>query len=289
MKTGAVRLLLAGATALSAACTSVRVTEADMLRPRPGAALTAEAAAAAGYRLAPLDIPTTGGVRLRGGLLLQPGASVTVVFFGGNIATAARTGLRRARELAALRVNVALVDYRGYGASDAGPMSAAALLGDGLAVFDAIADHPEIDRDRLVVHGHSMGSLVAAHVAARRATAGVVLESSVTTTADFARQRVPVAARPFVRIEIDAPLREQGNLAAVPRIEEPLLVIVGQDDSETPPKFSRRLYDASPLPAGRKRLVVVPQAGHDDVFARADALAAYRGFLADLGRDAGPR
>jgi hypothetical protein len=267
-------------------CVAVNFGEAELLRPRPGPALAAEAARGAGYAFDALEVPARDGALLRGALLRRPGAKTTVIFFGGNIATAARTGLRRAREFAPLGVNLVLVDYRGYGASDAGPMTAESLLSDGLAVFDHVAARTDVDPRTLVVHGHSMGSLIAAHVAAMRATAGVVLESSVTTTDAFVENKVPWYARLFVRIAVAEPLRRQGNLARMAQIEEPLLLIVGENDRETPVRFAHELHAASPLPPDRRRLVVVPGAGHADVFGQPLALEAYREFLRAIG--AGP-
>lgn len=270
-----------GAGLMFGGCT-VRFTEAEMFQPRPAPALTAEATAAIDptYRFEPLDIVAADGVHLRGGLLTRPGATHTVVFYGGNIATAARTGLRRAKELAPLNVNIALVDYRGYGGSDMGAMSAASFLDDGLRVFDHLAARRDIGR--LVVHGHSMGSLIAGHVAANRATAGAVLESSATTTEAFAERQVPWYGKPFVRVDISPALRAQGNLQQMSRIEEPLMIIVGAQDPDTPPAFSRALYEASSLPADRRQLVIVNGAEHSDVFTRPQAVEAYRGFLDSL-------
>lgn len=271
--------LFAGALLPLASCVNVDFGEAEMFQPRPGPSLTAEAAVAADYQFEPLDIVAHDGVHLRGGLLKKPGASFTIIFYGGNIATAARTGLRRARELAPLNVNVVLVDYRSYGGSDVGPMSSDTFLQDGLTVFDHLAARPDIDPQMLVVHGHSMGSLVAGHVAANRQTAGVVLESSATTTQAFADNQVPWYGRPFVRVDVAASLREQGNLHVIDRIEEPLMIIVGERDRDTPPTFSRQLYEASSLPQDRRHLVIVPNASHSDVFRQPSAIDAYRRFL----------
>jgi uncharacterized protein len=269
-------------------CVSVEFTEAEMFQQRPGPSLTAEAVANAnlGYQFEPLDISTADGLHLRGGLLTRPGAVYTVVFYGGNIATAARTGLRRAREMVPLNVNIALVDYRSYGGSDVGVMSSESFQDDGLRVFDHLAARPDIGPDRLIVHGHSMGSLIAGHVAAHRRAAGVVLESSATTTQAFADRQVPWYGRPFVRVNVDAALRPQGNLQLMGQIDEPLLILVGERDEDTPPAFSRELYEASTLPPDQRRLIIIPNARHSDIFAQPSALEAYRSFLISLGQHA---
>ncbi|HYJ30536.1 MAG TPA: hypothetical protein VEW25_09375, partial [Allosphingosinicella sp.] len=136
----------------------------------------------------------------------------------------------------------------------------------------------------VVLHGQSLGSFIAGHVAAERPAGAVVLESSATTTEDWADANLRGMARLFVRVEIDEALRGRGNLANMARIEEPLLILAGERDRTTPPRLSRALYAASPLPAGRKALFVVPGAGHNDVMLHTDTIAAYRALLAQVAR-----
>lgn len=173
-----------------------------------------------------------------------------------------------------------MFDYRGYGASGTGELTVPRLMADAEAVFDHVAALPGMRPETTVVHGLSMGSFMAGHVAARRPTAGVVLEGSATSAEEFARAQVPFLARPFVRLEISEGLRGQGNLQYMEDLDEPLLVLVGEKDTVTRPLFSRRLYDAATLPTSRKRLVVVEGAMHTDTMQKPAAVAAYRELLA---------
>lgn len=272
-------LLLA---ALIAGCTA-EVRESDLIRPQRGGPLTAEAVAAAApaYALSEHRIPAPGGVTLYAVHLRQPGARTTILYFGGNGYTIGRFGAWTASVFAPLGVDLILVDHRGYGLSEGSP-SVGAMEGDALAAFDFARKLAGAD-GRLVVHGHSLGSFFAGHVGANREAAGVVLESSATTTEDWVEAGTPGAAKLFIRkVEIDPSLRGRGNRAVVPRIQEPLLLLVGAKDGTTPPRLSQGLYAASPLPEGRKTLQVVAGAGHTDVMTRASAIAAYRRFIERL-------
>ncbi len=80
-------------------------------------------------------------------------------------------------------------------------------------------------------------------------------------------------------MDIATGLRRQGNLRQTGSIEEPLLLLVGSRDSDTPPRFSRSLYDASSLPTSRKQLVVIEGATHSNVLESPVAISAYRAFL----------
>lgn len=279
-RTGLLTALLV-ASALTSGCYPVRLSEDGIYVPQTAPALTAEALAerTTVYTLEPQTIRASDGAQLTGVLLRRPGANRTVLYFGGNMFTVGKAGAGLASQLAPLGVNLMMVDYRGYGASGAVKANGSALMSDALAVFDHLAAMPGVGSSGIVVHGQSLGSFMAGHVAAQRPTAGVVLESSATTAEAFARANIPTLARPFIRLDISESLRGQGNLQQMSRLDEPLLLLVGSEDKVTPARFSRELFDASTLPAARKRLVVVPGAGHNDVLGDATALRAYADYL----------
>lgn len=282
------RWVLGGLAALllavsASGCVTVSLSEEGIYLPQKGTALTAEALAAArvgGYALEPQTITAADGTKLAGVLLRRPGADRTVLYFGGNMFTVGGDGATIARRLAPLGVNLMMVDLRGYGASGAGELTQAAILSDGLSVFDHLASLPGMEPSQIVVHGMSLGSFLAGHVAAHRQTAGVVLEASATTAEAFVGAAIPRLARPFVRVDIAEGLRGQGNLQHMSRLDEPLLVIVGEKDTLTPPQFSRELFQAATLPPERKRLAVIEGASHDEAIFKPAMITAYREFLA---------
>ena len=265
--------------ALLAGC-AFTVSERSLLHPTPSGPLPAEvlARAAPAYTQSEQWITAPDGVRLNAVLLHQPHARGTILYFGGNGYTIERFGAAVAAVFAPLGVDLMIVDHRGYGMSQGRP-TVAALETDSLAAFDYLAALPGIDRARIIVHGQSLGSFTAGHVAAHRRTAGVVLESTITSAEQWAAMMIGEGAT------IDEALRNRGNLRYMPRIEEPLLLLVGANDRVTPAALSQVLFDASPLPARRKILAIVPGAGHNDALTRPEALAAYQRFLAGaLGR-----
>lgn len=171
-----------------------------------------------------------------------------------------------------------VADYRGYGMSEGAP-TLALLLSDALVVFDSLAALPGIDGRRVVVHGHSLGSFLAGHVAANRPAGGVVLQSSVTTAEEWTRSLPPWWMRPFVRMRPAESLKGQGNIDNVRHLDEPLLVLVGSEDRVTKPGLSRALYDAATLPPELKRLVILDGAGHNDLDQHERFREAYESFL----------
>ncbi|HEX9955334.1 MAG TPA: alpha/beta fold hydrolase [Allosphingosinicella sp.] len=276
------RMFTAAAAAFllfAAGCTA-RIDERTLVHPVKAGAIDQAELAKAAPRFAAEQhwIERPDGARLHAVLLRQPGAKATILYFGGNGYAIGLHGPWTANSFAPLGANVMIVDHRGYGLST-GTASMATAEGDALAAFDYLR---ALSREPILVHGHSMGSFMAGHVAANRDTAGAILESSATTTEEWVASRTGGVIGKLIRVKIDPALKGRGNLANVARIEEPLLIVVGGKDKTTPPVLSQHLYDASPLPAGRKQLVLVPQADHNNVMIAKTVHAAYARLLADL-------
>ncbi len=82
-------------------------------------------------------------------------------------------------------VSVLLVEYRGTGNSDGAP-SKPAIEADHVAFYDLAASLPEVDPQRIVLHGRSMGGGIVAALANHRPGAALVLESTYSSISDFA-------------------------------------------------------------------------------------------------------
>lgn len=224
---------------------------------------------AAQQTVQPLELTVDGAV-LRG--VLVPGAGEgprpTVLYFGGN----AERVRQRARDrgwVGELGWNLVLVSYRGYDDSSGSP-SADALLADAVAIHDAVAARPDVDRERIVAWGNSLGSGVAARVARERELAGAILVMPYARLSDIAADVywwLPV--RLLFRHEID-------TLTDAPAITDPVLVVHGDEDTLIPATHGRRVVDAWGGPA---RLVLVSGAGHNDLGRRPELHTAVEAFL----------
>jgi len=204
-------------------------------------------------RVAPLEIVARDGVRLRGFVLPADRMPAPVVIcFGGNAEEAswmlAEAGWPRDWTIVAM-------NYRGYGASEGTP-GERALTSDAVALFDALAQRDDVDAQRIVAFGRSLGTAMAVHVAGARPVAGAILASPFDSLAAVGRLHYPwLPVSLLLRHRFDSAL-----LAADIRI--PLLVIVGDRDAIVPPSRSRALFDAW---AGPKTWQVVAGANHDDL------------------------
>jgi pimeloyl-ACP methyl ester carboxylesterase len=130
----------------------------------------------------------------------------------------------------------------------------------------------DVDPRRIVVFGRSLGTAIAAHLAARRLAAGAILVSpydSMTAIGQLHYPWLPVSL--LLRHRFDA-------IPDAKRNAMPMLAIVGGSDSIIPANRSRALFDAW---AGPKTWLVVPGAGHNDLGQDDAFWRAVAGFLAE--------
>ena len=140
-------------------------------------------------------------------------------------------------------------DYRGYGISDGTPGTSKACV-DGEAALNFLVTEKKIPLNRIIIHGRSVGSGIATHLAAKFKVAGLILESPFIT-AFRVRTVIPIA--PFDKFRNDRRLKE---------ITCPLLVIHGINDEVIPAWHGQKLFESAHEP---KLAYWVPDASHNDV------------------------
>jgi fermentation-respiration switch protein FrsA (DUF1100 family) len=220
---------------------------------------------------------TADGLRLGGwfvpaqpALSGRPGPAVLVCNGNGG-----NRSLRAALAAALSRMGLAvlLFDYRGYGGNPGDP-SEEGLAADARAARAYLAGRAEVDPDRLVYFGESLGAAVALRLAVERPPAALVLRSPFASLAEVGRRHYPLAPMSLLRDRYD-------SAALAGRLAAPLLVVAGGRDRIVPASHSRRLFAAAPQP---KRLVVLDGADHNDhdLLAGPRLLAELRAFLAGV-------
>lgn len=275
---------LAVLTLLCAGACSFKVSEQNFIRPQPDATPANAPLLIRGIQGVVESrqlVAAAEGAALNMVSLTQADAAITVLYFGPNMFKISRDGARLAERLLPLGVNLIMVDHRGSGGSTGSP-SLALLEQDALVAYDHVRETLGVSQSRLLVHGLSLGSFMAAHVAQQRPVAALVLEGSGTTVEDWAHGGVPWYAKPIVRLEIDPAIADKGTLGAVKQSQAPLLILAGKRDEQAPWKMSQTLYDSAATPVDSKELVVIDEAGHMDMLDWAPAIAAYRRLLLRL-------
>lgn len=217
-------------------------------------------------------LPAADGVRLHGWWVPAAGARFTLLHLHGNAGNISHR-LELLQIFHALGVNVLLFDYRGYGRSEGAP-SEAGLQRDAEAAWAHLTQQRRLAPADIVVHGQSMGGAFAAWLAARRAPAGLILESAFTSAPDIAADVYPwLPGRWLARLRLDT----RGALAEV---RCPVLVIHSTDDEIIPYAHGERLHAAAREP---KRLLAIGGDHNAGFWISREAYAAgVREFLAGL-------
>ena len=216
----------------------------------------------------PIELVAGDGTRLSGfELAVARRPAPVVLYFGGNAEEISWTlaDARWPRDWTIVGVN-----YRGYGRSEGRP-GEPALIADALALYDAVVARSDVDPQRIVVVGRSLGTGVAARLAAERPVAGAVLVSPYDSLVEVGREHYPwLPVSWLLRHRFD-------SMSAVKNARVPLLTIVGERDGIIPASRSRLLHEAWP---GPKEWHEVPGAGHNDLGASPLYWKAIGAFLA---------
>jgi fermentation-respiration switch protein FrsA (DUF1100 family) len=187
----------------------------------------------------------------------------SVVFAHGNAELIDENGqvMRFYHELG---MNVLVPEYRGYGRS-AGSPSQKAIVSDFTAFYDRMLERPEVEADRIVYHGRSLGGGVTARLAVKRKPDAWILETTFTSAAKMAKQfAVP-------RCLVRDPFEVQ---AVVRSYEQPLLLLHGTEDEVVPIAHAHALHDAAPqstlktYPAGHNEAMLPKQRQDIEAFLR---------------------
>ena len=180
-----------------------------------------------------------------------------VLGFVGNAARAEYLAAPEAWQWQDKPVEVWAVNWPGYGGST-GPARLSKLAPAGLAAYDELA---RVANGRpIYVHGTSLGTAVALHVAANRKVAGVILQNPPPLRAlilgRFGWWNLWLAAGP-VALQVPADLDSIENAR---RCTAPGVYFTCENDTLVPPDYQRRIVDAH---AGPKRHVILRNADHN--------------------------
>jgi len=217
-----------------------------------------------------VSIAAADGVKLRGWLVKGDGAPAPlVIYFGGNAEEVSwLAGV--ADQFAGW--SLLLVNFRGYGESEGKP-GEKELLEDGIAIHDYAKRRPDVNSERIVAMGRSLGSGVAVHLAAERPLKGVILVSPYDSI-------VAVAQRHYPFLPVSLMLRHRfDSLARAPQIEAPLLCLVATEDRIIPTAHSRTLFEAW---RGAKTWREVPSSDHDSIAGEPEYWRSIADFLKAL-------
>jgi uncharacterized protein len=218
-----------------------------------------------GLEYEPVEIHAADGTELFAWFLPARGKPrATVLYLHGN-AENISTQFANVAWMPAHGFSVLALDYRGYGGSQGSPSFAGVQL-DIDAAMRALLARPDVDPERIIVFGQSLGASLAVHYVAhskhRDSVRAVVLDSPFSDYRLIAREKMATffLTWPFQwlpRVTVDNGYSPAASIKALSPI--PVLFIHGDQDLVVPLHHSQRLYESAGQP---KQLWVVPDTGH---------------------------
>lgn len=164
-----------------------------------------------------VKISTAGGKKISAVYLLNPAAKFTLLVSHGNAEDLGDDrywldDLRRAG------FSVFAYDYEGYGTSEGNP-SEKAVYEDEAAAYEYLAVNLKTAPDRIIIFGRSVGTGPAAYIAARRPSAGLILQSPFVS-----------ALRVLTRVPL-LPFDKFPNYKNIRHVHTPVLIMHSRGDS----------------------------------------------------------
>jgi abhydrolase domain-containing protein 17 len=221
------------------------------------------------YVLGPdyVTLATPDGVKLAARYWPNPAAQYTVLYLHGNYED---LGSIAEYVPGFIKAGYAVFafDYRHYGHSGGEP-DEANVNADTQLAYDYVRTTLGVPADRIVIFGYSLGSGPAVELAVHQPAAGLVLQGSYVS-----------AYRVMTRIPL-FPGDKFTNLAKVPQLRCPVLVIHGTADHTVPCWHGERVYAAITVPKAKLFVEGGPHAGLADFTgpAYAETLQKFTGSL----------
>ena len=151
-------------------------------------------------------------------------------------------------------VNVFIIDYRQYGRSE-GKVTEEGTYLDARAALAYLHSRDDINNEKIIFFGRSLGSAVAVHLALEEKCRALILETPFTSILEMGKKLYPyLPVSLLLQTKYD-------SLAKIKNIKVPILVMHGDQDKLVPFEHGRELYEAANEP---KEFYTIPGAGHND-------------------------
>lgn len=193
----------------------------------------------------------------------------TLLYFTGNSGNTANRA-SKIKAIAGDGYGVFMLNYRRYGGSEGRP-SESGITADAVSAYDTLRGLGVAPHD-IVAYGESLGTAVATRLSLQRHVEGLVLEAPFTSIVDVGKLM-------WKYFPLDLIMADQyRTIERIGAVTAPVFIVHGGRDAVIPLDQARHVFHMAVEP---KNMVVVPQAGHNDLFERG-AWEKVRFFLESL-------
>lgn len=194
---------------------------------------------------------TKDDIKLHGWYIYPPKANNTILFFHGNAGNISHRMIDINR-FYSWNNNVFIFDYRGYGKSHGSP-SEDGLYQDALAAYQFLIRKKNIDADKIIFFGRSLGGALAINLALTFPPKALISESAFTSIKDMAKNIYPFIPSWLISSQYD-------SLTKIKNIKCPKLILHSVDDEIVPFEHGQKLFNAASFPKTFFKM----QGGHNE-------------------------
>lgn len=202
-----------------------------------------------------VNFKTADGQTLNGWFVPAKNAKITVLYCHGNAGNIYHR-LHKVRFFHEIGLNFFIFDYRGYGKSTGIPVEKG-LYKDSQAAYDYLISRSEVDKNKIVVYGKSLGGPIGADLCLNRKASALILEGSFASVTMRAQQLYP-----FLPMKILIS-QKYDTIAKVKHITIPKFIAHGKNDEVISFKHGQILFNVACEP---KQFLPFDGGHNDDVY-----------------------
>lgn len=191
---------------------------------------------------------------------LPPEYARAVILFCHGVTDNNQSPMAEALNFAGFRVFS--FDYRGFGNSEKKKLTNEGLAADAYAALQYLRSRPDVDPDRIVIYGHSMGGVYAMAAGALanesgKPVAGVISAGAFANWREVSNDMLPLFGLLLGGVTGPEPLDWAKRLG-----KTPLLVVHAEDDENVKPRYAKQIFDAAVSKGVPATLVLEATGGH---------------------------
>ena len=164
-----------------------------------------------------------------------------------------------------------IVDYPGYGMSKGKPSDDSMFVASNY-VFEYASNMQEVDKDKIVIMGYSIGTGVATYCASKNAASGLILVAPYDKALSLYNDAIDSFYGPMESL---AKYRFD-SVTYAKDVQEPTIIFTSKGDEVISYKHSLSLAEKF---SELKDVVILEGVDHNGYFARKEVLEGIRGFL----------
>ncbi|VAX36549.1 hypothetical protein MNBD_UNCLBAC01-88 [hydrothermal vent metagenome] len=213
-------------------------------------------------------IQTEDGLGLHGWFVKAKAPQGTLLFMHGNAGNISGR-LEKIKLFYEMGLNVLIFDYRGFGKSE-GSATEAGMYIDATAAYDYLKGRTDIEQDKIIAYGASLGGVAVINVASKRTFSHLIIDSSFTNAVDMAKHVFPIIPSFLVKTRLD-------SLTKIKHIDAPKLFFHSREDQTVPFDLGWKLFEAAKGPKEFVEIIGSHMGGH--VYSREEFVREITQFL----------